>query len=172
VTHHDDVRTLYTASAARLVTQLYAITADFAEAQDAVHEAFARALARPGEFAQVGNPEAWLRTVALNLVRGTRRRRAVLDRLVRVGRIERPPVSVPGLSPDHVALVAALQQLPRPVREAVVLHYLADLPVDAVAETVGCSTSAVKMRLSRGRQALAGYLTDTSKPDREELRHG
>src|SRR6185503_7170194 len=98
--------------------------------------------------------------------------RAVLDRLVRAGRIDPPRVSVPGLSPDRVALVAALQRLPHAVRVTVVLHHLADLPIDAVAQTLGCSTSAVKMRLSRGRQALAEYLTDTPDPDTEELYHG
>jgi RNA polymerase sigma-70 factor (sigma-E family) len=160
VAHTDELRAVYAASAARLVSQLYAITGDFAEAQDVVQEAFARALTRPGRFAELANPEAWLRTVAINLARSHGRRRAVLDRLVRTGRVERPGQVVPGLSPDHVALVAALQRLPRAFREAVVLHHLADLPVVEVAATLGCSVSAVKMRLRRGRQALAELLDE------------
>lgn len=48
---HDHVREIYAASAGRLVSQIYAMTGDFAEAQDAVQDAFARAVARPGKFA-------------------------------------------------------------------------------------------------------------------------
>ncbi|SNT64637.1 RNA polymerase sigma-70 factor, ECF subfamily [Asanoa hainanensis] len=66
----------------------------------------------------------------------------------------------PPLSPDHIALVAALQTLPRAVREAVVLHYIADQPVAEVAAALGCSVEAVKTRLLRGRRALAAALTD------------
>jgi DNA-directed RNA polymerase specialized sigma24 family protein len=160
VTDVDGVRSIYAACAARLVSQVYALTGDFAEAQDVVQEAFARALVRQRRFAQLDNPEAWLRTVAINLVRSYGRRRAVLDRLVRSGRVDLPGRVVPGLSPDHVAVVAALQRLPRPVREAVVLHHLADLPVAEVAATLGCSVSAAKMRLRRGRQVLAELLDE------------
>jgi RNA polymerase sigma-70 factor (ECF subfamily) len=160
VAHLDDVRAVYTATAARLVSQVYALTGDFAEAQDVVQEAFARALVHQRRFAELDNPQAWLRTVAINLARSYGRRRALLDRLVRSGRLDRPGRTVPGLSPDHVALVAALQRLKRPEREAVVLHYLADLPVAEVAASLGCSVSAVKMRLRRGRQALAELLDE------------
>jgi RNA polymerase sigma-70 factor (sigma-E family) len=158
--HEDEVRKVYAACAARLVSQLYALTGNFAEAQDVVHEAFARALVQRRRFAQVDNPEAWLRTVAINLARSHGRRRVLFDRLVRSGRLDRPGQTVPGLSPDHVVLVAALQRLPRAIRETVVLHHVADLPVAEIATVLGCSVSAVKMRLSRGRQALAELLDE------------
>ena len=50
-----DLRDLYAASAGRLVAQLYGMIGDFAEAQDAVQEAFARALARPHGVRGVAN---------------------------------------------------------------------------------------------------------------------
>jgi RNA polymerase sigma-70 factor (sigma-E family) len=152
------LREIYEASAGRLVAQLYGLTGDFAEAQDAVQEAFARALARPGRLRAVDNPEAWLRTVAMNIARSRHRRRAIFDRLVRSGRLD--PVAVPPISSDRVALVAALQRLPRRIREAVVLHYIADLPVAEVATVLGCSADAVKTRLARGRRALAEHMGD------------
>ncbi|MDG4790425.1 sigma-70 family RNA polymerase sigma factor [Micromonospora sp. WMMD1102] len=158
------IREVYAASAARLVAQLFGVTADYAEAQDAVQEAFVRALARPGRFRQVENPEAWLRTVALNVARRRFRRRLWLDRLIRSGRLGRADRASPELSPDHVALVAALQRLPRAIRETVVLHHLGDLPVAEVAATLGCSVDAVKARLVRGRQALAGHVIESSGP--------
>ncbi|MEH1015849.1 sigma-70 family RNA polymerase sigma factor [Micromonospora sp. CPCC 206060] len=158
------VQEVYAASAARLVAQLFAVTGDYAEAQDAVQEAFVRVLARPGRLRQVDNPEAWLRTIALNVARSRYRRRAVFDRLVRSGRLTPADRGVPELSPDHVVLVAALQRLPRATRETVVLHHLADLPVADVAQALGCSVEAVKTRLVRGRRALATDLAETGDP--------
>jgi DNA-directed RNA polymerase specialized sigma24 family protein len=76
-----DLQEICATSAGRLVAQMYGVTGDFAEAQDVVHEAFARALAHPGRMRHVDNPEAWLRRVALNVARSRHRRRVVFDRL-------------------------------------------------------------------------------------------
>jgi RNA polymerase sigma-70 factor (ECF subfamily) len=62
----DYVREVYDASYRRLVVQLYALTGDLAEAEDAVQEAFVTALGKERLFAGLDNCEAWLRTVALN----------------------------------------------------------------------------------------------------------
>jgi RNA polymerase sigma-70 factor, ECF subfamily len=154
------VRAAYQAHYRRLVATLYGLTADHAEAQDLVQEAYARALARPKVFLDVADPEAWLRTVAVNLARTRWRRRRLLDTMVRAGRIEVSPESVPGASPDRVALVAALQKLSRPTRETIVLHHLADMSVHEVAETLGVPVGTVKARLSRGRALLADLIGD------------
>ncbi|MEV5764889.1 sigma-70 family RNA polymerase sigma factor [Micromonospora sp. NPDC052213] len=158
----EQIRELYAAAASRLVSQLFAITGDYAEAQDVVQDAFVRALARPGRFGQVEHPEAWLRTVALNIARSRHRRRMVFARLALSGQLDGGQRGAPGMSPDHVALVSALQRLPRPAREAVVLYHIADMTVADVAETLGCSVEAVKTRLVRARRALAVGLDDTA----------
>ena len=157
-----DLRDIYAASAARLVAQLYGVTGDFAEAQDAVQEAFARALSRPAVLRRVDKPEAWLRRVAMNVARSRHRRRAVFDRIARSGRLSVADTAPP-ISPDHVAIVAALQRLPRATRETVVLHHIADLPVAEVAVALGCSVESVKTRLVRGRRALAQHLQDAER---------
>jgi RNA polymerase sigma-70 factor (ECF subfamily) len=56
--------------------------------------------------------------------------------------------------------VQALLQIPEAQRPAIVLHHLADLPVDEVARLERCPSGTVKARLSRGRAALALLLTD------------
>ncbi|GIJ51152.1 hypothetical protein Val02_80380 [Virgisporangium aliadipatigenens] len=156
------VRAAYSAYYRRLVAALYGLTGDYSEAQDLVQEAYARALARSKQFLDVADPEAWLRTVAINLARTRFRRRKLFDTLVRTGRVNRPPDTVPGLDPDRVALVTALQQLSRATRETIVLHHLADLSVHEVAETLGVPVGTVKARLSRGRAMLATLLGDRS----------
>lgn len=162
----DRLHELYDGCYRRLIGQLYVVTGDLGEAQDAVQEAFVRALAARRRFARVDNPEAWLRVVALNVARRRIRRRAHLDRLLR--RAAPAVRTVPGLSPDHVAVVAALRRLPPAQAEAVALHYLADLPVAEIADLTGVAVGTVKARLSRGRARLAALLADDDPmPHRE-----
>jgi len=163
----ETLRELYDGCYRRLVGQLYGVTDDLGEAQDAVQEAFVRALAAPRRFARVDNPEAWLRVVALNVARRRLRRRAHLDRLLR--RVPPGIDTVPGLSPDHVAVVAALRRLPPVQAEAVALHHLADLPVDEIAELTGVAVGTVKARLSRGRARLAELLADDTRAEHQEV---
>ncbi len=63
------VRDVFDASYRRLVVQLLAICGDQAEAEDAVQEAFVKAISSAARFAKLDNREAWLRTVALNSLR-------------------------------------------------------------------------------------------------------
>src|SRR5262245_66436788 len=150
---------LYHGCYRRLVAQVYAFTTDLTEAQDAVQEAFARALARPKALSDVESPEAWLRTVAINVVRRRWRRRKLLDTILLR---DRPVARLvePEPEPDRTDLRDALTQIPPQFREVIVLHYLADLPVDEVAEVLGVPVGTVKSRLSRGRAALADHLGD------------
>ncbi|GAB3937333.1 sigma-70 family RNA polymerase sigma factor [Micromonospora vulcania] len=161
----DLIAELYAGCFRRLVVQLYAVTGDMSEAQEAVQEAFTRALGMPRRIGALDNPEAWLRRVAVNVARSRYRRRRVLDGLLR--RIGPPPV-VADKAPEHLALLAALRGLPEGQRQALALHYLVDLPVDEIAATLGVSAGTVKSRLSRGRQALAALLVDSDATDSME----
>jgi RNA polymerase sigma-70 factor (ECF subfamily) len=157
------VREVYEASYRRLVAQAYAVAADRVEAEDAVQEAFARAVAAGDRFRRLDNPEAWLRTVALNVLRRRWRRasmfRALSPRLATAS-------AVPGNSEDHVAVVAALRSLPFQQRETLALFYLGDLSVQEIAATLGVADGTVKSRLTRGRTALAGLLDTTLEAER------
>jgi RNA polymerase sigma-70 factor (ECF subfamily) len=159
----DFVGEVYDASYFRLVVQLYALTGELAEAEDAVQEAFVAALGRRRAFARLDNPEAWLRTVALNNLRNRWRHLDVVRRL-------RP--QVPGPTPDaevgldHIALVEALAQLDTAHRTAVVLHYLADRPVSEIARELGVPEGTVKTRLARGRELLSPLLSEPKEADR------
>ena len=157
------VREVYEASYRRLVAQAYAVAGDRVEAEDAVQEAFARAVAAGDRFRRVDNPEAWLRTVALNVLRRRWRRaslfRALTPRLA-------TPADVPGISEDHVAVVEGLRSLPFQQRETLALFYLGDLSVQEVAATLGVAEGTVKSRLTRGRTALAAVMKTTLEAER------
>ncbi|NUS00057.1 MAG: sigma-70 family RNA polymerase sigma factor [Kribbellaceae bacterium] len=161
----DRVRELYDGCYRRLVGQLFAVCGSLGEAEDAVQEAFVRAVEKPRRFAQLDNPEAWLRTVALNAVRRRYRRAARFHGLL--SRVEIPETTVPGLSADRIALVEALRQLPYEQREAIVLHHIVDLPVGEIAVQLGVPEGTVKARLSRGRARLAPLVHEFA----EEVNH-
>jgi RNA polymerase sigma factor (sigma-70 family) len=63
-------------------------------------------------------------------------------------------------SADVIALRGALPRLPPRARAAVVLHYLADLPVSEVARTMGISENTAKSNLRAGLARLREELGD------------
>lgn len=150
----EDFDGFYAAHFGSLTTQLYAYLGDRQEAQDVVQEAFCRALARWERVRDFDDPVAWVRRVAWNLATSHARRLGVVAAFRRRHRVEHDPPP----SPDHVALVAALRELPERQRHAVVLHYLADQPVAEIARSMGAEVGTVKVWLHRGRAALAALL--------------
>jgi RNA polymerase sigma-70 factor (ECF subfamily) len=146
---------LYQGCYRRLVLTAYAMTNDLGAAEEITQEAFALAYGRRNRVSRADSPEAWLRTVVLNLARRRFRRKATLDRILRRQQAEPPPPESPG---EHLDLHAAIRGLNQEYRAVVVLHYLADLPVDEVATVLGIPAGTVKSRLSRARTALAERL--------------
>jgi RNA polymerase sigma-70 factor (ECF subfamily) len=136
-----DFYAFFAATHGRVVSQIYAMTGSLHEAEDCVQEAYARAWQRWATLAeQGGNPEAWVRTVATRLAVSSWRK--AVNRL-KAHRREQPPAEVPGMNPDHIAVIAALRKI----------------SPEIAAET-GAPPGTVKARLSRGRRALAPHLTE------------
>jgi RNA polymerase sigma-70 factor (ECF subfamily) len=125
-------------------------------ADDAVAEAFARALERAD---QIRDPVPWLYRTAFRLA---------LEDLRRERRAPQPEQILPsevGLG----ALVPVLQRLSPAQRAAVVLHYEADLPLREVASRMGTSVAAVKVHLFRARRRLRELLGDEEVEDVEDV---
>ena len=98
----------YAGSFARLVGQLYAMTGDQCEAQDAVQEAFVRAWARHGKLDRTQAPEAWVRVTAWRIAVSRWKRARDGTRL---GALAAGPETVAGPTPDRVAFSEALRQV-------------------------------------------------------------
>jgi RNA polymerase sigma-70 factor (ECF subfamily) len=150
----------YAATSHRLVGQLFAMTGDLGEAEDALQEAYIRAWQQWSKVGAYESPEGWVRSVAFKLCvnawwktrnRITAHRRAA-------------PRSEAGaeseLGPNLLALVQALRQLPERQRRVLVLHYVADLSVEQIAQEAGMPSGTVKSHLSRGRAALAPLVSE------------
>lgn len=148
-----DFAEFYSATNRAATAQVYAMIGNWHEAQEAVQEAYARALARWRQVSTYDDPLAWVRTVAyrVSVSRWRKAKRIVFSS-------PHDAEGVPESMENHVALVAGLQRLPAAQREALVLHYLADLPVVQIAAQLGVPEGTIKARLSRGRSAMAQLL--------------
>jgi RNA polymerase sigma-70 factor, ECF subfamily len=149
----------YRGSYRRQLLYAYALMGNVADAQDVVQEAYVRAWQRWDHLRSYDDPDVWVRTVAWRLAanrwRALRNATRTLARLGGSPEVEEP-------SPDTVALVAALRQIPDAQRRAIVLHHLCGLSVEEVAVEVDAPVNTVKSRLTRGRAALAPLLADSS----------
>src|SRR5690242_2104092 len=123
-------------------------------AEEATAEAFARALASWGTVGDIGRPDAWVYTVALNQVRSRLRRTRLERRYVARQRAGYQP---PPPEPD-TALWAAVAALAPRMRTAVALRYVADLSEAEVAGAMGISRGTVAATLSKARARLAQLL--------------
>jgi RNA polymerase sigma-70 factor (ECF subfamily) len=152
-----DFADFYAATWSRTLAVTYALTGDRGVAEELAQEAYVKAWSHWRKVSTYEQPAAWVRQVATRLsVSRWRRTRVAASWLAR-HRTE--PVVEPH-DETTAALVRALQQIPEAQRRAVVLHHLADLPVDEVARIEHSPVGTIKARLSRGRTALAALLAD------------
>jgi RNA polymerase sigma-70 factor (ECF subfamily) len=144
---------LYEAEFPAVYRACFALCGDRQLAEDAAQEAFARALERWRRLRDRPWAAGWVATTALNVVRRTLRR----------PRRELPPGTPTDeggadATTDRLDLIRAIRALPARQQEAVVLHYVADLPVSDIAEAMGVETGTVKAHLARAREAMARTL--------------
>jgi RNA polymerase sigma-70 factor (ECF subfamily) len=135
----------------RLWRSLLAFTGDPDVASDAVAEAFAQALRR-GDALK--DSAAWVWRAAFRLAAGDLKARRVT-----------PPSGPGSTSEDPIAasdeadrILRALARLSPKERSSVVLHHYAGFPVREVAATIGSTSAAVRVHLSRGRKKLRTIL--------------
>ncbi|HEY3872413.1 MAG TPA: SigE family RNA polymerase sigma factor [Actinocrinis sp.] len=158
MTEELDFGEFYAASFRRVVGQVYTMTGNLAEAEDAVQEAFARAWQRWKKVREYNEPESWVRTVAYRISVSAWRKAA--NRFVAHQRAGGGAGAQPDLSPDRLALVGALRQIPAEQRRAIVLYHLVGLSVEEVARETGAPVGTVKTRLACGRRALAPMVSE------------
>ena len=161
MTYELDFDEFFAATFKRVVSQVFAMTGNLAEAEDSVQEAYARAWQRWDTLRVYGDPESWARAVAYRIsVSAWRKAANRLSAHRRYAQAEH----VPALSPDHLALVAALREIPPDQRRAIVLYHLVGRTIEEIAAETGAPPGTVKTRLAAGRKALAPLLSETDEP--------
>jgi RNA polymerase sigma-70 factor (ECF subfamily) len=161
-----DFDDFYLGTVRKVTAQIVALLGNASEAEDAVQEAYARAWQRWDAVSRMDDPAAWVRVVAYR-IKVSAWRSAV--RRVAAHRRHGPPGDVPELSPDSVALIAALRRIPEAQRRAIVLFHIAELTIEQIAAEVGAPAGTIKARLSRGRTALAVLLAEPAPESRAAL---
>ncbi len=118
------------------------------DAEDAVQETMISYLQRSPEFENEEHEKAWLLKVAANKCKDILRYR-----------IRHPVVDMEAIKgftkePDDSGIIEALMTLPGRFRIVLILYYVEEYSVREIASIIGRSTSAVKMRLQKGRRLL------------------
>lgn len=161
-----DFTEFYLATYRRLVGQLFVLTGNRHDAEELAQEAFSRALPRWTKISGYEAPEAWVRRVAFNLA-FSRRRKALRGAaaLLRLGGGQAHEVE----DGNALLVTEALRAVPVRHRQALVLHYVVDLPVRDVAAELGVPENTVKTWLRRGRQQLHAALCADETTAADEL---
>ena len=146
-TEAHDFDALFREAGSGVFRTLYAYTAGRGDiAEEAMAEAFARALARPGT---IRDPVAWIYRTAFRLaneeLRAERRRAPA-------------PTGSGSPPPELVGLIDALRKLSPNQRAAIVLRHVLDLDISEVAQRMGTAQPTVRVHLHRGRKRLRELL--------------
>ncbi|WP_264296477.1 sigma-70 family RNA polymerase sigma factor [Janthinobacterium sp. GW458P] len=151
------------------------LTRNDQDAQDLVQTAFLRACRfMDGYHGDAGGARAWLLTIVRNTYyTSLRDRRAQRDDIGFDEELHGQDEDGCGIAPDAAGgnpedilarsdvkegVNRALETLPRPYREVLVLKELDDLSYKEIADIVGIPIGTVMSRLARGRKLLLIYL--------------
>ena len=141
------------------------------DCDDLLQDVFVAALRHADRFERRSALPTWLTRIAINAVRAERRRRLTSARhwltVVRHRMSDSEPADHRAeVRDEHSRVAAAMRSLPAKYREVLVLRFLQEMELDAVAEALGLSTNAVAVRLHRAKQMVEAALR--TGPRREE----
>lgn len=128
------------------------------DAEDAVQETFVRVYRSLGSYRENGRFRGWLFRILVNRCRSAAnarsRRRALSQRSAHLADAGARVEPAPRLPVSMDAVESALGALPDAQREAFLLKCVEEWTYDEMAEATGANVSALKMRVSRARDAL------------------
>jgi len=145
------------------------------DARDVVQEAYLRAYKGIGRFRGDAQFSTWLYRITANCANThlSKRRRHRHDELTDESPLadtnaERDPQSALLASSLRDRLTVALDDLPPKLRAVVVLRDVYDLPHEAIANELGISETAAKVRLHRARRKLREAVFPARADDEED----
>ena len=152
---------LVRATHADTYTLAYRLTGNEEDARDVVQETYLRAYKGLKRFRGEAQFTTWLYRITANcasthLGRRRKHRHDELDESVGLvdERAEHDPILRADAGELREELKVALQDLPPKLRSVIVLRDIYDLPHEAIAEELGISETAAKVRLHSARKKL------------------
>ena len=156
MTYSNRLEELVTKHEHTLFRAALAILGDAHEAEDAVQDTFLRYLEKCPEFRDSDHEKAWLLKVTAN------RCKSVLRTRKRHPAVELLDV-YPAPDTECRELMEAILALPANQRSAVHLHYYEGYTSEEIGAILGQRPGTVRSHLSRARDALRRYLTDSEE---------
>ena len=139
----------------RPLVALAAAIAGTDHAEEIAQEALLRAHRDWDRISRYDKPGAWARRVTINLATSAKRRRGAearaLRRVATRRQLDAPPPEIDGFW-------ALVRQLPERQAAAVALHYVSDLSIAEIADTLDCAEGTAKAHLHSARHTLATLL--------------
>lgn len=151
---------LFRRYAAPLTSFLTRLTGSAAAAEDAVQLTFLSVVRSRDQFTRGSKVKPWLYAIASNAARDRHRRVRREEVSSSADAVQQGFDAVQGDAGLRKRLLEALQELPEPQREAVILHRLEGWSFGEIADAVGANETAVKVRAFRGTQRLRELLKD------------
>jgi RNA polymerase sigma-70 factor (ECF subfamily) len=153
------------------------LTRDASVSEDVVQDAMLRAFRAFGQF-RGGSARAWLFAIVRNCCRSAQPGTSGRVSLVADPSVELAEQVDPAPNPEQEAarqseiagVRAAIEAIPEPFREAVVLRDLEEFSYAEIAEVTGVPVGTVMSRLARGRAMLAKELLPSRESDLEHSR--
>lgn len=118
------------------------------DVQDAIQDTFCRYLEKKPDFCDEEHRKAWLIRVATNICRDMIRFR------LRHPRISIDEIADTLAAPEKKETLKELLELPVRQKTVIYLHYVEGYRIREIAEIMGTTEGAVKMRLRRGREQM------------------
>ena len=146
-----DFETLYNRYGEMLFRLCFSMLRSREDAEDAVQDVFLKYFTAPKIFNDSEHEKAWFIRVTSNHCKDVMRKRTVRSA---VGLDEIGELEDFGVEKDSGEVLNSIFALPEKYRTVFVLHYLEQISVADIAKSLGLGQSAVKMRLSRGREIL------------------
>lgn len=158
--HHikADIERAYNAHADMLYRVALTQLQSPADAEDAIQDVFMKYMNAATAFQSEEHERAWLIRTAVNQCRDMLRRHKQRTHLQLDDLAEVIPDGRDGAAETAFELTQALAAVEEKTRMVLILHYLEGFSVEEIGKILGISVSAVKMRLSRGRETLKGKL--------------
>ena len=168
-----ELEALYRRHGRRLFGLAWQLTANAADAEDAVQETFLRALRARTRYEERARAGAWFDRILVNVVREVGRRRTHYRRSVEPslvacadGPADRAPdpeqATLRGEALEAVRL--ALADMPATFREVLVLRHFEERSTAEVAALLGLTETTVRTRLKRARDLLLAQLARADVP--------
>ncbi len=141
------------------------VLGDRSRAEDAVQETYLQALRSFARFTPGTNMRAWLFAILFNVIRHHRRKLFRFRLFGDSDEAAEQNIPAPAVMPEKLTdrgILAALDRLPEPFREVVMLVDVEEFSYKEAADIAGVPVGTVMSRLSRARSALRRELTETA----------